>query len=278
MIKEYPLSELLQLIKSGISKQSQFVFDCDGTLVDGDVSSLTGWQLMKAGMVDMELLPEPYQKPAFYLKMSLEDYYRIRSEIETSLGHYSALEWELKIQSGIPHQIVVDYAHVAIDFGLANNFVSYTAVMSALLKDHAPQSWVVSGSSFPTVLALAEKFKVDEERVLATRLELVDGVYQKNFTPPGFIWEENKVVALKESGVTAPYFVAGDSYGDWNMMQLATDWVWCLVWNKRHFGNKNYREFLSSKLPFAKEIPHRSGFYHIVHEGKNWVFEVIESD
>jgi len=273
MFKQYPLSELLQTIKKDVSPQHAFVFDCDGTLIDGDVSSLTGWQLMKAGMVDMELIPAQYRNPSFYLSMSLSDYERIRSEIQKLHGATYSFEWELSIQSGIPHQLVVDYAHQGIDHGFKNSLVGFTPVLPNVLKDFLSQSWVVSGSSYPTVSALAAKLGLSHERVLATRLELVDGIYQKSFTPPGFVWEKNKVAALRNAGIDAPYFVAGDTYGDWHMMEIATHWVWCVLSSKGHFSSQ-YRKFLSEKLPFGQAIPSEAGFYVTEWQRKHWVFEV----
>lgn len=229
---------------------------------------------MKAGMVDMELIPSQYQTPSFYLQMSLADYERIRSEIQTLHGATYSFEWELSIQSGIPHQLVVDYAHQGIDHGFENSLVSFTPVLPKVLKDFLSQSWIVSGSSYPTVSALAAKLGLSHERVLATRLELVDGIYQKKFSPPGFVWEKNKVAALRNAGIDAPYFVAGDTYGDWHMMEIATHWVWCVLSSKGHFTS-NYRKFLGEKLPFGQAIPSEAGFYVTEWQRKHWVFEVL---
>lgn len=274
MFKEYLVSDLLQEIKKNLKSHHHIVFDCDGTLIDGDVSTITGWQLMKAGLVDTELLPHKYRGAEFYTRMNLLDYDRVRKEVEGVHGSFYSLEWELLIQSGIPHQVVVDFAHEALDFGFQNNHVSYTNILPNFLKEHHMQSWIVSGSSFPTVVALAEKLGLSDEKVLATKLELVDGIYQKTFSPPGFVWEAHKVTALQSVGVESPYLVAGDSPGDWHMMQLATDWVWCVLWDKAHFGSKNYRSFLESKLPFASEIPTKKGFYLTQWQDKKWVFEI----
>lgn len=263
------------MIKRSATEKHSLVFDCDGTLIDGDVSSLTGWQLMKAGLVDTELLPLQYRSPSFYLGMNLLDYEQVLKDVESLHGPSHSLIWELMIQSGIPHQLVVEYAHLAIDHGMKHALVSFTSVLPNFLKELKTQSWIVSGSSFPTVLALAEKLEVEETRVLATRLELVDGIYQKNFSPPGFVWEENKMNALRSAGVEAPFFVAGDSPGDWHMMEASTDWVWCMIWNKKQLGKHSYRKFLSEKLPFGQAIPLEAGFYVTEWQRKHWVFEVI---
>jgi phosphoserine phosphatase len=275
MFQRYSQDDLLKMIKKDLRTDHQLVFDCDGTLIDGDVSTLTGWQLMKSGMVDSHLLPEKYRSPSFYTKMNLIDYDTIRKQLERDLGPVYTLEWEVRIQSGIPHSVVVDYAHKALDFGFSKSLVSYTEVLPNFLKNYLEQSWVVSGSSFPSVAALAEKLGLNTDRVLATRLELVDGIYQNNFVAPGFVWEKEKVSALKTAGVENPYFVAGDSAGDWYMMEIATNWAWCVIWEENHFGAKNFRKFLCDKMPFGQDIPTKAGFYVTEWQRKHWVFQVM---
>ena len=230
---------------------------------------------MKNGLVDMHLIPEQFHSPSFYTKMNLIDYDKVRKEVHKSFGSFYTLEWELLIQSGLPHQTVVDYAHTALDYGFANSMVSFTNILPNLLKEYLTQSWIVSGSSFPCVVALAEKLGLKNDRVLATRLELVDGIYQKIFSDPGFVWEANKVVALNRAGVHTPYFVAGDSAGDWHMMEKATDWAWCVIWEDNHFGAKNFRSFLKDKMPFSDKIPTEKGFYVTNWQNKNWVFQIM---
>jgi len=251
------------------------VFDCDGTLIDGDISSLTGWFLMKNGMVDTQLLPESFRSPKFYMDMNLIDYDKVRREVSAQLGPFQTLEWELLIQSGLPHDLVVDYAHKAIQFGFEKSIISFTPGLSNFLKEFSAQSWIVSGSSFPTVVALAKRLGLHSDRVLATKLELVDGIYMKSFSPPGFVWEKTKVVALENAGVVNPYFVAGDSVGDWYMMQKSTHWVWCMLWDENRFGGKGFRKFLEANIPFGQQIPKESGFYVTEWQRKRWVFEVI---
>jgi hypothetical protein len=51
MIQNYSFEELLQSLKKSISTEHHLIFDCDGTLFNGgDVSSITGWLLMKHGL------------------------------------------------------------------------------------------------------------------------------------------------------------------------------------------------------------------------------------
>ena len=272
------------MIKKDLKPEHHLVFDCDGTLIDGDVSTLTGWLLMKAGMVDQELLPEAYRHPNFYTQMNLMDYDKVRCAVEDTHGPHHALEWEIKLQSGLPHAMVMDYAHQALEHGFQNKWLTASSTVLQLLQDQAHQSWIVSGSSFPTVAALGKRYGIPEERILATKLELVDGLYQRNFSELGFVWQEGKVTALKESGVHAPYFVAGDSVGDWQMMELSQSWVWCVLWKTPRYGATTFRRLLEEKLPFGQEIPKNNleptsqgenAFYVASWQRKHWVFEVV---
>ena len=275
MIQSYSFDELLQSLKKTIGSEHHLIFDCDGTLLDGDVSTITGWLLMKHGLVDQELIPKAFRAESFYVNMNLLDYERVREQVERDFGLEYALEWEVLIQSGLPQEMVVEYAEKALELSLQNNWVRLVNHLPDLLKNFSKQSWIVSGSSRPTVMALARKVGVDDERVIATELETLDGVYQKRFAEPGFVWEENKAKSLKKKGVSHPLFVAGDSPGDWHMMEMATEWVWCVLWPESRIGAKRYRKFLEEKLPFAHEIPKDKGHYKVSWQNKNWIFEVV---
>ena len=275
MIQSYSFEELLQSLKKSIGSQHHLIFDCDGTLLDGDVSSITGWLLMKHGMVDQELIPKNFRSESFYMNMNLLDYERVREQVEREFGLGYALEWEVLIQSGLPQETVVEYAGKALDLSLQNNWVRLVNHLPTLLKSFSKQSWIVSGSSRPTVMALARKVGVHDERVIATELELLDGIYMKRFAEPGFVWEEKIAKSLQKKGVSHPLFAAGDSPGDWHMMEMATEWVWCVLWPESRVGAKRYRKFLEEKLPFAHEIPRESGHYMASWQNKNWIFEVV---
>ena len=58
MFKQYPLSELLQQIKAGLKPEHHIVFDCDGTLIDGDVSDLneTKNAILKASKLPISII------------------------------------------------------------------------------------------------------------------------------------------------------------------------------------------------------------------------------
>jgi phosphoserine phosphatase len=275
MIQSYSFEELLQSLKKSIGSEHYLIFDCDGTLLDGDVSTITGWLLMKHGMVDQELIPKAFRAESFYLTMNLLDYERVREQIEREFGLGYALEWEVLIQSGLPQETVVEYAEKALELSLQNNWVRLVNHLPHLLRSFSSQSWIVSGSSRPTVMALARKVGVHDERVIATELEMLDGIYMKRFAEPGFVWEENKAKCLQKNGVSHPLFVAGDSPGDWHMMEMATEWVWCVLWPDSRVGAKRYRRFLEEKLPFAHEIPRQKGHYRTSWQNKNWIFEVV---
>lgn len=204
--------------------------------------------------------------------MSLLDYEKVRAEVERTLGIGHVLEWELFIQAGLPHDLVCDYTKKAIALAFKNGWVEMGTLVPKVLTEFKDQAWVVSGSSRPTVQAFVERFGVARERVIATELEVLDGIYQPRFAEPGFIWQEGKSNALKQLDVH-PYFVAGDSVGDWQMIEMASNWAWCVMWNESRFGAKRFRSLLEENLPFGKDIPKKEGIY-IFRGAKNWIFEV----
>ena len=276
MIKTYTLSEILESIYSYLDavvpSERALVFDCDGTLIKGDISELTGHLLMKSGYVDQELMPEEFRNPSVYTKMQLTDFHRARKLIESQIGSEMALEWEVFIQAGLPEQLVIDQAHKAIKNSLETKHLEFTDVLPSLLKKYSQHSWIVSGSSRPTVVAIGECFSLDPARVLATRLELVDGIYQRKFADPGFVWEHNKVHVLEQKGVTSPDLVAGDSVGDWNMLQKSKKWVWCVLWGESNRRSQEFRKKIENHL--GVKTPVAAGYYMYSWAAQNWVFEV----
>jgi hypothetical protein len=76
-----------------------------------------------------------------------------------------------------------------------------------------------------------------------------------------FFWKK-KAKSLQKKGVSHPLFASsGLSPGDWHMMEMATEWVWCVCGPNQELGAKRYGKFLEEKLPFAREISRESGHY-----------------
>ena len=248
------------------------MFDCDGTLLDGDVSTLTGWFLMKNGLVDQARIPSEFQSESFYLNMTLADFERVKIAVEKVFGLIHLLEWEILIQAGLPESSVEQYSSQAIELAFKNKWVSLSSTLPQILNIFSKRAWIVSGSTRPTVLTVAKKLGVVPTRVIATELEVLDGIYQARFSDEGFVWQGGKVRALQAAKVL-PVFVAGDSIGDLHMLEMATGWAWCVIWGEDRLGAMEFKQVLESRLPPGVKIPAQPGIY--VDRGpKNWVFEV----
>ena len=93
---------------------------------------------------------------------------------------------------------------------------------------------------------------------------------------PGIIWEELKRTVLKQNGVEKPYFVAGDTIGDWQMMEMATHWNWAVVWDHHRHRGEEMRIAVEERVlnPAGKTLPTEPGFYLFESAPKNWVIEV----
>lgn len=275
-MRTYTVTEILETLNAELEQlpdsERQLVFDCDGTLINGDVSETTGFMLMKSGLVDQELVPQEFRSHAVYTRMTLKEFHRARQLIESQIGTELTLEWEVFIQSGLPQELVIEKAHAAINHALDSKTLEFSGHLPELLKKNAKNSWIVSGSSYPTVVAIGERLGVDRNRVLATRMELIDGVYQRKFQDPGFVWEHNKVVMLERNGVYSPYFVAGDSVGDWHMMLKSKKWVWCVFWGASNRRSQELHEKVEKHLQIS--LPTEPGFYVYSHNGQSWVFEL----
>src|SRR4051812_27588186 len=107
MFQRYSFDEVLKILKSDFKKDKKYIFDCDGTLVDGDLSTVTGWLLMRDGLVSPDFIPRKFQDHKFLSQLTLSGFDEIRDEIFNQVGLHKTNEWEVMLQSGIPHDTVV---------------------------------------------------------------------------------------------------------------------------------------------------------------------------
>ncbi len=268
------LNQLLSKIHQENNPKNDWIFDCDGTLVNGDISIHTGWLIIRSGLVDIELLPKEWQNSEKLRQMSLEEFEEILASKESTVSNHERYIWEINLQSGFPFEQVIDFAREGLDYGVKTKTLNYTNPLSKLAKEVADQAYVVSGSSHPTVCAVVETLNFPPERVFATQLEIVDGIYQKQFAPPGIVWEEVKSEVLASKGIENPWFVAGDTIGDWSMLISSERWSWCVLWDRHRHRGEEFREHIESSLLSGEKIPTEAGYHLCTIGEKNWIFEV----
>jgi phosphoserine phosphatase len=277
-LKKIDPNEVLTRIQKEAPKNALYIFDCDGTLIKGDIASLSAWSLIRLNLVNPDLLPaewEEFKKVPFdYLAFK-----KLRNVIVEKRGKDAIYEWEAFLHAGLPPATSLDVARFAVQEGLGCGVLNFTKYVARLAKDMADQSWIVSGSPDVCVWAIAETLGIPPQRVLGTKLETVDGIYTAKVHEPGIIWEELKRTILHQHSVFQPYFVAGDTIGDWAMMQMATDWCWALVWGPhRHRGDEFHDHIQNEVLGTNATLPRDPGFYLFEGPNKKWVIEVRGKD
>ncbi len=267
--------KLVHRIKSESKHSDVWVFDCDGTLITGDIASHTAWWLIKSGLAHPESLPGDW-KMLKDAPFDYETFHLLRKIIIEKRGLNGVYEWEVLLHTGLPEATVRKMAASAIEEGKKQGSLVYTHPLSDLAKDMHKQSWIVSGSPHPCVTAIGNTVGIPEDRVLGTLLDQVDGIYAPRILAPGIVWEELKKTVLEGQGIHSPWFVAGDSIGDWYMFEMATHWCWCVVWDKHRHRGEEFREIVQTRI-LGKDgpvLPGEPGTYLINAKGKHWVIEV----
>ena len=278
-IKKTSAPEIVDRILRESTPASQFVFDCDGTLIKGDIASLTAWVLLRLGLAQPELLPPEWddfkEKPFDY-----SEFRKLRKIIIEKKGTLSVYEWEGFLHSGLPPATSQDAARFAVQEGLKSGSLEFTGALSELAKTVAQQAWIVSGSPDICVWAIGECLKIPPQKILATKFETVDGIYAARIHPPGVIWEGLKRKILEDHGVPDPYFVAGDTTGDWDMMEISKSWVWAVIWGKHRDRGEEFLNHIRDHLKKSTgedSLPQESGLYYFQEPSglkRKWVLEV----
>ena len=272
---KYTGEEISKKLLSESPPDGAWVFDCDGTLISGDVASHTAWGLVSSGLANPDEIPSYWpglkKKPFGY-----HDFRELRAHISEKRGANGVYEWESLLQAGCDPKTIFQVASETLDQGVAQGSLHFTHILSKLAERKKNVSWIVSGSPQGCVSAVGTKLGIPNNRVIGTLLETVDGIYAPRILPPGVIWEKLKRLALEENGIYKPWLVAGDSIGDWHMMNMATDWAWCVVWDEHRHRGEEFRHIVQENvLGQELTLPMEPGIYVVEkHKDRNWIFEV----
>ena len=275
-IRSVAAPEIKARIQREAPQDAWWVFDCDGTLIRGDIASLTAWSLIRFELAHQELLPPEWAEFKVQQPFDYAAFKRLRNIIVSRKGTNAIYEWEAFLHAGLPSATSLDMARFSVAEGLKTGAMAFTGAVSELAQENAARTWIVSGSPDVCVWAVGEKLGVPQERVLGTRLESVDGIYAPRIKAPGIIWEDLKRVILAEHKIPTPYFVAGDTIGDWQMMETATHWCWCVMWGVHRHRGEEFREKIQQHVLASNgsTLPQDPGLYVFEAKGRNWVFEI----
>jgi len=285
-LKKSSYSEVIDLIKNNNKKEYNWVFDCDGTLINGDIASHTAWVLLQdknfaeelpiklKNQFDINWTDAPYEKME-----ELREAFKNNGDSGEDFYH-----WETRGMCERSPQALEDVAIEALDIGLKQGTLSLTPEVSKLATEFTDQAYIVSGSPNECVRAIARKLKVDVNKVFSTSIKVdpSTGLLIKELEEPGLVWEEEKRIILKTKNIDHPYIVFGDSIGDWHMLEASTHFSWCVLWGEyRHRGQEFFR-IINDRLFSGQEIlKNEVGIYSYRQKinglDKTWILEIMPS-
>lgn len=253
-----------------------WVFDCDGTLVNSDIASHTTWGLINMGHIAESKLP-PEINNFDRENFSYHDFSEMRIQMLERISDIGFYDWETRAMEGLTPKELQNISKNMFLKGQSQDTINLTPIVFELAQNNKSNSWVVSGSPKPCVLAIAKMAGISAERVIATELELdKEGYLTHRIKEPGLVWQHIKKDLLVEAGVKTPYFVAGDTIGDLDMLQIASNYSWCVIWgDHRHRGIEFIDIANKFILPDDLELPSSPGLYTWQQGPKTWVFEIM---
>jgi phosphoserine phosphatase len=257
-------------IRKAARKDSKWVFDCDGTLVQGDVGTVAAWTILKAGLASAEQTPSCW-KPEIIARMEFHDFENLRYKLAGEVGFQQVFDWETLVLTGLPKDMAEEFVLRGLEIAFQRSYLKEIHPVTDLARDYHRDSFIVSGSPKVSVAQMGHRLGIEESRVIATELEDVDGILTSNLKPPGTVWAEFKALLLKKRGVT-PFFVAGDSTGDWDMMSMSTHYVWAVVWLGRPYIGTTLDQAIKAK--FEIEFPKEAGLYSFQSEKQKWFLDL----
>ncbi len=274
--------EVLKIISDryeASGKKQPLVFDCDNTLLRGDVGILGAWGLLGSGLVDPTKIPTVWD--ANHLKdCNFQDFEEMRNDLAMATSFTDVFEMETMLLSGFPVDKAKAIVADAVSVGVKAGSIRFLDPIGILARKYAAHSLIVSGSPITGVEAIGRHFGIEAGRIFATELNVVDGIFRDEYGHLGVIWAEAKRQILEENNHKEIFLVAGDSTGDWNMMELAQEFVWCMLWPATKNPWATLRQQMERHLPDSlKRAPSDPGIYIGENQGgnglaKTWIVEV----
>ncbi len=181
------------------------VFDCDGTLWNGDSGyGFMVWSL-EQGLVSR----------------STSDWMdtRYRAYIAGTVDEAQICGEMVQIYSGLREQELRSAAARYFDEHVRPNIFSEIAALVAKLQKSNVELWAVSSTNKWVVAEGVRNLGIPEERVLAAEVKVVDGIITSDLVdvPTG----PAKAAALRRVGLPRPDAVFGNSLHDLAMLEIA---------------------------------------------------------
>ncbi len=180
-------------------------FDCDGTLWAGDAGeSFFSWELDNR-LVSDELVAWARQRYADYRAGNVSE--------DDMCGEM------VTIHKGLSESLVQGAANQFFEEAMARQIFPEMQLLVHKLHDQGCQVWAVSSTNEWMIRAAVRHFDIPQNRILATAVEVNDGVISDRLirVPSG----EGKTKALQSVSVDLPDAAFGNSKWDVSMLEAA---------------------------------------------------------
>lgn len=182
------------------------VFDCDGTLWDGDAGlGFMNWSL-EEGLVSR----------------STSDWIDTRHRAYRA-GNVSEVQIcgeMVQIYAGLRETELRSAAARYVNEFVRPRIFSEIAQLVASLRAQGAQLWAVSSTNKWVIVEGVKAFGIPEDRVLAAEVAVADGLITSTLVDVPT--DEGKAVALRRIGLNRPDVVFGNSIHDLAMLEIAT--------------------------------------------------------
>lgn len=181
------------------------VFDCDGTLWEGDSGADFFYWEIERGLVSPDI--------AQWALPRYEDYKTGKVDEETMCGEM------VSMNAGIPEDLLQQVAEEFFSSVVEHRIFPEMQELTRRLANAGCQLWAVSSTNVWSIAAGVKRFGIPLERVLAVTLEIEDGLATNRLIQVPT--DEGKAVVIRKSIPAQVDVCLGNSVHDAAMLELA---------------------------------------------------------
>ena len=152
-------------IRKGASPSSVWVFDCDGTLVEGDVGTVAAYTILKAGLASAQETPSCW-KPEVMASLDFHGFENLRYKLADEVGFQQVFDWETLVLTGLPKDMAESYVLRGLNEAFQKSYLTEIHPTCDLARDFKQNAWIVSGSPKVSVAQMAKRL-ADNAALLA---------------------------------------------------------------------------------------------------------------